>query len=133
MNALAPLNVSEQTYELVRILNGEDPGLMFNPRTDVKSQLSDLFDMRFEDDFDLGAQRSIAKWREAKHAAYLYQAGVSYLIFDSSWYGWLSDEEFARISDPEQYTLIFPNEADIGNTSLYVYRVQARVLPDDNS
>jgi hypothetical protein len=68
------------------------------------------------------AEDQLNQWRVDKQAAHLREAGVDYVFFDETWFGWLTPEEAAIFRDPRQYELVQRwDGAELG--TYYLYRV----------
>jgi hypothetical protein len=89
-------------------------------------QLMHLWEqVRFQDELNLSAlhQDSLQAWRNDKDSAKLAAAGIEYLMYDSRWWQFTTDEDRANLSDPQQYTLVWQMQDPRDSTSYYLYEV----------
>jgi hypothetical protein len=79
----------------------------------------------FQDD-ELGPehQEALFLWGEDHQAAYLYGAGLRYLIFDQVWWARRTPAQQAQISDPGAYELLHTWVDEQTGAQIWLYRIR---------
>ena len=93
---------------------------------DFYSMLLSFEYMVYEADLDADEQEAISAWRMDNLPGHLLDAGIDYLIFSDSWFGWLSPEAAAILTDPANYERI---GEWYNNTSAETYSLYRVVTP----
>jgi hypothetical protein len=147
---LGPCGSEPTDWEALALPSIPDSALIFYPASDLEAQRADLtiqFDCLVDEDEKsqhallfkalaislpeseinraTGHLAGLGDWRASKAPADLLQNGVEYILVSSQWLAGLSQADYDRLYDRQQYELVLSWELRRAETQYYLFRALA--------
>lgn len=99
-----------------------------NPLSQEVAQMLDLASVlghtRYESDLTAEQQVGVERWRQSKAPADLLEVGIAYLVYTDRWRGYLSEQEYAILTDTARYEPLGQWYHEVNRETYFLYHLK---------